>query len=55
MHGAEGPEVALAALRLPSGARSWANCRDGVTMEAMMKTEHVGRNAEVAPDHSFAV
>ena len=52
MHGAEGPEVALAAVTTPNG-RQWANSRDAAQLDAMMVDEHVGHTVEVAPDFTF--
>jgi acetyl-CoA C-acetyltransferase len=52
MHGAEGPEVALAAITTPNG-RQWANSRDPQLMEALMAEEHIGRPVDVSPEFTF--
>lgn len=52
MHGATGPEVALAAVTTPNG-RQWANCADAATMDAMITEEHIGREVEISPDFAF--
>ena len=52
MHGADGPEVALAAVSTPNG-RQWANSRDTALCTAMMQEEHIGRGVVVADDFSF--
>jgi acetyl-CoA C-acetyltransferase len=49
MHGAEGPEKALAACRLADGRRTWASSTDGPLLDAMLTEEHIGRPAEVSP------
>jgi len=54
MHGAEGPERGLAALRTTNG-RQWAGTSDADLMNAMMEEEHVGRSVEVLPDFTFEV
>ncbi|MDG2111126.1 MAG: hypothetical protein P8N02_00750 [Actinomycetota bacterium] len=54
MHGAEGPEIALAAVTTPNG-RQWANSRDAAQLEAMITEEHVGHTVEVAPDFTFHI
>ena len=54
MHGADGPEQALAAIKTPNG-RQWANSRDGELLDAMITREHVGLAVEVAPDFTFHV
>lgn len=54
MHGADGPSVALAGVQTPNG-RQWANSTDPELMQAMMTTEHVGTEVEVAPDFTFSV
>ncbi|MGF1597600.1 MAG: acetyl-CoA acetyltransferase [Acidimicrobiales bacterium] len=50
MHGHEGPEVGLCALRTPGGARTWGRVTDGDTMTEMMRTEMIGRRAILAAD-----
>ncbi len=50
MHGADGPQTALAAVRAPSGARQWATSDDPDVMSALMSVEHVGTDAEVSAD-----
>ncbi len=47
LHGAEGPEVANIALRLPCGQRTWANCSDPDTIAAMQTDEFCGVGAQV--------
>ena len=44
MYGAEGPEVAHIAARLDGGERTWANCRDADTLDAMTQQEFCGRS-----------
>ena len=48
-----GPEVALAAVRTPNG-RQWAHSADGVLMEAMTETEHIGADVVVSEEFEFA-
>ena len=52
MHGAEGPERGLAALRTSNG-RQWATTNDPILMNSMMDEEHVGRSVEVLSDFTF--
>ncbi len=52
MHGAEGPEVALAAVTTPNG-RQWANSRDDELVEAMITSEHIGREVDITPDFTL--
>jgi acetyl-CoA C-acetyltransferase len=52
MHGAEGPEKGLAALRTANG-RQWATTNDPALMNSMMDEEHVGRSVEVLSDFTF--
>ena len=47
LHGAQGPEVANIALRLPDGERTWANCTDADTIAAMQTEEFCGVTARV--------
>ena len=47
MYGAEGPEVAHIAARLDGGERTWANCRDADTLNAMTQQEFGGRSMSV--------
>ncbi|MCY4213040.1 MAG: acetyl-CoA acetyltransferase [Gammaproteobacteria bacterium] len=44
MYGPEGPEVAHIAGRLGGGERTWANCRDADTLDAMIQQEFCGRS-----------
>lgn len=53
MHGNEGPDRALAAVRTPVGARTWANCTDPVVMHELMTTEGIGRTCIVNADGTF--
>lgn len=55
MHGAEGPEMALAAVRAPTGARQWATSDDAGVMDALMSVERVGTDAHVAADFKLAL
>jgi len=50
MHGRDGAEVALAAVRTPNG-RQWANSTDPALMAAMVTEEHVGRAVAVTPEY----
>ena len=52
MHGADGPDRGLAALRTANG-RQWASTSDADLMNAMMDDEHIGRSVEVLPDFTF--
>jgi acetyl-CoA C-acetyltransferase len=52
MHGAEGPERGLAALRTSNG-RQWATTSEPELMNSMMDEEHVGRSVEVLSDFTF--
>jgi acetyl-CoA C-acetyltransferase len=47
MFGAKGPDVAHAACLLDDGRRTWANCRDSETLDAMTREEFCGRLARV--------
>lgn len=47
MYGAKGPEVAHLACRLPGGERTWANCRDADTLNAMIAEEFCGRSVKI--------
>ena len=47
VHGADGPEVANIALRLPGGERAWANCTDADVITAMHTEEFCGVTASV--------
>jgi hypothetical protein len=47
MFGAKGPDVAHAACLLDDGRRTWANCRDPETLDAMTREEFCGRPARV--------
>ncbi len=53
MHGNEGPERALAAVRTPEGARTWANCTNPAVMTELMTTEGVGRPCAVDSEGRF--
>ncbi len=48
MHGAGGPDQALASVRTPSGDRTWSNSNDTDLMHELMTVEGVGRAAEVS-------
>lgn len=52
MHAA-GPERALAAVRTPAGARTWANCPDPSTMSEIMAAEAIGRPCVVDVEGHF--
>lgn len=61
MHDADGPSVALAAVRTGNGAgmnnsaRQWARSTNPVLMNALMQSEHIGRTVEVTPEFDFAL
>ncbi len=44
MHDAEGPEVALCAVRNADSARTWGQVTDQLAMQSMMTDEAIGRN-----------
>lgn len=44
MHNADGPELALCALRTPDGARTWGRVTDVAVATAMMSDEAIGRS-----------
>lgn len=48
MYGAEGPDTAYVAGRVPSGERVWATTRDPEVMVAMTREEFCGRPARVS-------
>jgi acetyl-CoA C-acetyltransferase len=50
MHGQDGPEMALFALRTADGARTFGNSADPATMQAVMNEEAVGRSAQLSSD-----
>ncbi len=50
MHNADGPEVALCALRTPDGARTWGRVTDVAVATAMMAEEAIGRSATLDAD-----
>jgi acetyl-CoA C-acetyltransferase len=50
MHGKEGPERALFALRTPDGARTFGTSDDASLMAAVMEDEAVGRRGDLGPD-----
>ncbi len=50
MHGKEGPEQALCALRTPDNHRTWARVVESDDMEAMMRTEAIGSTVTVEPN-----
>jgi acetyl-CoA C-acetyltransferase len=50
MHGKEGPEQALFALRTDGGARTFGRSSDGALMAAVLEAEAVGRDATVDAD-----
>ncbi len=50
MHNADGPEVALCALRTPDGARTWGRVTDVAAATAMMTEEAIGRTGTLAAD-----
>lgn len=52
MHGA-GPERALAAVRTPAGARTWANSTDPDLMTDILTNEAIGRACTVDADGRF--
>jgi acetyl-CoA C-acetyltransferase len=55
MHDNEGPVRALAAVRTPAGARTWANCSEGSVMTELMADEGVGRSCTVDADGRFVL
>lgn len=50
MHDANGPEVALFALRTPGRARTFGNSRDPSLMRAVMEHEAIGRPGQLFPE-----
>jgi acetyl-CoA C-acetyltransferase len=51
MHDRDGePELTIAALRTPSGGRTWATSRDAEVHRAVLASEPVGLDATVDPD-----
>ncbi|MCP5028066.1 MAG: acetyl-CoA acetyltransferase [Actinomycetia bacterium] len=50
MHGHDGPEQALFALRLDDGRRAWGNSTDEDLMTAGMETELIGQRAQLRAD-----
>ena len=50
MHNAEGPEVALCALRTPEGARTWGRVTDIAAATAMTTEEAIGTSGAIDPD-----
>lgn len=50
MHGADGPEVGLCALRTPDGARTWGKVTDLDVVASMMTDEAIGRTGSLAKD-----
>jgi hypothetical protein len=52
MHGVDGPERGLAAIRTPNG-RQWANTTDQDLMAQMITSEHIGRDVEITPEFTF--
>ena len=61
MHDADGPKVALAAVRTATGedvldgssGRQWARNENPAVLEALMSSEHIGHTVEVTPDFDF--
>ena len=53
MHGADGPERALAAIRTPSDARQWATSTDGELIADLLSDERIGSAVSVADDFTF--
>lgn len=53
MHGKTGPEVALAAVRTPTG-RQWAHSVEPTLMAEMTQSEHIGAAVVVNEDFEFA-
>ncbi|MDE0224966.1 MAG: hypothetical protein OXP28_07520 [Gammaproteobacteria bacterium] len=47
MFGRGGPDIGLAACRLPDGRRAWANTRDAEVLGAMVTEEFCGRQARI--------
>ena len=62
MHDADGPKIALAAVRTATGdealtgssARQWASTDNPQMLEALMSSEHIGHTVEVSPEFGFA-
>jgi len=50
MHDADGPEVALCALRTPDRARTWGRVTDREALASMMAEEAIGRSGELDAD-----
>ncbi|MEM8924296.1 MAG: acetyl-CoA acetyltransferase [Actinomycetota bacterium] len=55
MHGAEGAEVGLCALRTPDGARTWGRVVEPETAAAMTRTEMIGTEAELGTDGALTL
>jgi acetyl-CoA C-acetyltransferase len=55
MHNGAGPDKALAAVRTPTGARTWANSSSAGLMTELMTAEGVGRSVEVTQAGEFAL
>jgi acetyl-CoA C-acetyltransferase len=48
MHGRDGePELGIAAVLTPEGARTWGRCGDGEVLASMLAKEFVGRGADI--------
>ena len=47
MHGHDGPEVGLCALRTPDGARTWGRVTETAAMSDMLTSEAIGRNGHL--------
>ncbi len=55
MHDNEGPQRALAAVRTPAGARTWANSTQAEVMTELLTVEGVGRGCTVHADGTFDI
>jgi len=55
MHGADGPEVGLCALRTPEGARTWGKVTDLAVATTMTTEEAIGRSGTLAADGTLTL
>ena len=53
IYGASGPDVGLAACRLPDGRRSWGNTRDEDVLDEMVSEEFCGLPAQLGVNGAF--
>ena len=55
MHGVDGPEEGLCALRTPDGARTWGRVTDAAAAGSMTTEEAIGRAGDLSADGQFAL